>query len=217
VDDEQPDADPQKLSFDEYKMYYETTEKVTERRIATNRWDYSVCIAIIVGIAVLVAWCSSRPTFFIFATVSVVLFSVCGFLFCRYWLSEITAAKLLNVAKFTVLNDMVKAVDFDGEGVTSYEPFAKEWELVVANEGARPAGGLGGRLALSSSDAELFTPRVFSLVFAIIGVGAVISAIVAASVPGSRPYFPLSPEGPPAVQTPTPPAPSPTTTAVPAP
>lgn len=195
-DEQQPEnGSPGKLSFDEYKMFYETTEKVTERRIAANRWNYSVCIAVIVGISILVAWCSSRPTFFVFATVSVVVFCACGALFCAYWLREITSAKLLNGAKFAVLNDMAKAVDFGRDDLVSYEPFAKEWDLVVASEGALPVGGLQGRLALRSSGAELFTPRVFGAVFVVVGLGAVVSAIVAITVPIARPYLPLSPSG----------------------
>ena len=29
-------------SFDEFKLYYESTEKVTDRRLDTNRWNYSI-------------------------------------------------------------------------------------------------------------------------------------------------------------------------------
>lgn len=199
------------LSFDEYKLYYETTEKVTERRIAANRWNYSVCIAIIVAISALVAWCSSRPTFFTFAVVAVAIFSTCGALFCGYWLSEIRSAKLLNAAKFAVLNEMAKQVVFEDGKLRSFEPFAKEWDLVVANEGARSIRGLRGRLALSSSGAELFTPRVFRGVFLAIGVGTVASALVAVAVPPSRPYLPLSPTAVPVTQVPSGVAPSLTT------
>jgi hypothetical protein len=40
-----------RLSFDEFKLYYESTEKVTDRRLETNRWNYSICIATLVAIA----------------------------------------------------------------------------------------------------------------------------------------------------------------------
>ena len=46
----------QRHSFDEFKLYYESTEKVTDRRLETNRWNYSICIAILVAVAVLAKW-----------------------------------------------------------------------------------------------------------------------------------------------------------------
>lgn len=45
-----------RLSFEEFKLYYDSTEKVTDRRIETNRWNYSICIAILVAIATITNW-----------------------------------------------------------------------------------------------------------------------------------------------------------------
>jgi hypothetical protein len=36
-----------KVAFDEFKLFYESAEKVTDRRNAANRWNYSICIAIL--------------------------------------------------------------------------------------------------------------------------------------------------------------------------
>lgn len=196
---ENGDGDENPLSFDEYKLYYETTEKVTERRIVANRWNYSVCEAIIAGISVLVGWCSSRPNLFAFATAAVVVFSICGALFCGYWLREITSAKLLNGAKFDVLNAMAKRIRFENSEAQSYEPFAREWTLVEKSEGARRIKGLRDRLALSSSGAELFTPRVFRFLFVLIAVATLVAAIVSITLPVTRIYLPLAPPSPPAV------------------
>jgi len=41
-----------RFSFDEFKLYYDSTEKVTDRRLETNRWNYSICVAILVAVAV---------------------------------------------------------------------------------------------------------------------------------------------------------------------
>ena len=45
-----------KHSFDKFKLYYDSTEKVTDRRLDTNRWNYSICIAILVAIATITNW-----------------------------------------------------------------------------------------------------------------------------------------------------------------
>ena len=52
-----------KLSFEEFKLYYESTEKVTERRLSANTWNYSICIAIIVAIAGIVKWSTGNRSF----------------------------------------------------------------------------------------------------------------------------------------------------------
>lgn len=51
-----------RLSFDEFKLYYDSTEKVTDRRLETNRWNYSICIAMLVAIAIITNWSLTNPT-----------------------------------------------------------------------------------------------------------------------------------------------------------
>ena len=41
-------AEKTKLSFEEFQLFYESTEKVTDRRLNANRWNYSICIAILI-------------------------------------------------------------------------------------------------------------------------------------------------------------------------
>jgi hypothetical protein len=58
-------AESRKFSFDEFKLYYESTEKVTDRRLSANTWNYSICIAIIVAIAGIVKWSAGNPFFYV--------------------------------------------------------------------------------------------------------------------------------------------------------
>jgi hypothetical protein len=46
----------QRVSFDEFKLYYESTEKVTNRRLSANTWNYSICIGMIVAMAGIIKW-----------------------------------------------------------------------------------------------------------------------------------------------------------------
>jgi len=194
LDEEMGDdgSEKDRYSFDEYRMYYESAERVTERRIATNRWNYSVCIALIVATSLLIVWSTNNQRFFVFSLAATVIFSMCGVFFCIYWLKEITAAKLLNAAKFEVLNSMAPNVMFENDAI-SYEPFRREWEKVIDNRGVRRVKKLEGRPALSSSGAELFLPRALELVFFLIGIAAITSALVALASPTARPYLPISP------------------------
>jgi hypothetical protein len=179
-------------SFDEYKMYFETTVTVTEQRNALNRWNYSVCTAIIVGSGLFLAWASDKPRFFFVVMVSLAVLSASGALFAMYWMRQIKDLKLLNGVKFKVLNEMAPAVKFDDQTISN-EPFAKEWVLFTDTDGVRPIKGLGGKLALSSSGAELFVPRAFAALFTIVALGALISLVLVLALPVSRGYLPVSP------------------------
>lgn len=87
-------------TFEEYKLYYETTEKVTQQRLETNRWNYSICAAIFVGIAALMNWSVSTPAFFVVGVIIAFLLCGLGSYFCVLWRRQIIAAKLLNQKKF---------------------------------------------------------------------------------------------------------------------
>src|SRR2546421_7874977 len=92
-----------KVSFDEFKLYYESTEKVTDRRLSANTWNYSICIAIVIAIAGIVKWSVGNPVLYVGLTAVLVL-CIMAVLFCTLWLGQITDFKYLNNAKFKVLN-----------------------------------------------------------------------------------------------------------------
>jgi hypothetical protein len=120
-----------RLSFDEFKLYYESTEKVTDRRLETNRWNYSICIATLVAIAVLTRWSLTTASLLWIGFASVATLSVMAILFCALWVGQIRDFKKLNNAKFMVLNDMAPNLEFDIKNpgaVVSYRPFEREWD-----------------------------------------------------------------------------------------
>ena len=132
-----------RLSFDEFKLYYESTEKVTDRRLETNRWNYSICIATLVAIAVL------------------------AILFCALWVGQIRDFKKLNNAKFMVLNDMAPNLEFDIKNpgaVVSYRPFEREWDK-LSELSALDEVGKSNIIALKSSNIEYFIPKAFGFLF----------------------------------------------------
>ncbi len=63
-----------KISFEEFKLFYESTEKVTDRRNTANTWNYSICTAILGAIAMIINWSVGKPEF-IFTGVSIVVIS----------------------------------------------------------------------------------------------------------------------------------------------
>lgn len=166
------------VSFDEYKMYYETTEQVTDRRQAANRWNYSVSIALLVAIAVVFKWSTDKPSNLVAGLLVVEALSVTAIVFCYFWRKEIQSFKSLNAAKFEVLNKMAVRVRFEDGKLRSDQPFDKEWAILSKTGDAKPVGLLRGRLALASSGPELFLPIAFGSLFAAVGVGMIVAALI---------------------------------------
>jgi hypothetical protein len=159
--------EPKALSFEEFKLYYESTEKVTDRRLDTNRWNYSACAAILVGIAAIVKWGVISTDLRWAGVVAVVLLCMMAVLFCQLWLAQVRDFKRLNDAKFEVLNQMARLIDFDSSNpgrVRSYRPFEREWDR-LKEEGAVDRVRKLNIIALKSSHMEQFIPRAFQLVF----------------------------------------------------
>jgi hypothetical protein len=169
-----------KLSFDEFKLYYESTEKVTDRRLSANTWNYSICVGILVSIAAIVKWSTGSPSFFYAGLTAVFLLSIMAIPFCSLWLGQISDFKYLNNAKFQVLNEMAPRIEFDidhPEQITSFCPFEKEWSQI---EQVKAAVEIRQRkiIALKSSNIEYFIPSAFRVLFFLIGVAVLIGVIL---------------------------------------
>lgn len=171
-------------SFEEFKLYYQSTELVTDRRLSMNRFNYSVSVAVIVAIAGILNLTTSKPSIrFVGLCTILVLALIAGF-FCTLWLRQIADFKSLNAAKFGVLNEMAKVVVFESDqGSTvarSFEPFDKEWRLLTASGSARPvfAPRMRKLVALKSSTAELFMPQAFRILFAAVFVATLTAALI---------------------------------------
>lgn len=167
-------ANDRKLSFDEFKLYYESAEKVTDRRLETNRWNYTVCVAILIAIAVITKWSLSTVTLVLVGLAAVAVLSVMAMLFCVLWVGQIRAFKKLNNAKFEVLNEMAANLEFDLDKpsiLISYRPFEKEWTK-LSETNALEEIGKSNIVALKSSNIEYFIPKAFGALF-----GAILLAL----------------------------------------
>jgi len=171
-------AEDRMLSFEEFKLYYESTERVTDRRLQTNRWNYSVCIAILVAVSVLTKWSLTAASLFWVGLSAVIFLCFMAVLFCFLWIGQIRDFKKLNNAKFTVLNDMARLVQFDPErpgAIVSFCPFEKEWKK-LSELNALDEIGKSNIIALKSSNIEYFIPKAFAALFS----GIVLLLLIAA-------------------------------------
>ncbi len=182
-----------KLSFDEFKLYYESAEKVTQRRHETNRWNYTVCVATLVAIAAITNWSLSATNLFGVGLVAVAILCVMAFLFCILWIGQIRMFKKLNNAKFQVLNQMAPHLEFDPDkpGVlVSYIPFEKEWNTLRETD-ALEVVERSKLIALKSSNIEYFIPKAFGALF-----GGILLALIIVLAMNWPPSNLVEPQGP---------------------
>src|ERR1041385_1059731 len=145
------------VSFDEFKLYYESAEKVTDRRLSANTWNYSICIGMIVAIAGIIKW-SGGNTFFYVGLTAILVLCAMAFLFCSLWLGQITDFKYLNNAKFKVLNEMAPQMEFDLDHPNELASFCHLKRSGKHLEEVKAAVEIGQRkiVALKSSSIEYF-------------------------------------------------------------
>jgi hypothetical protein len=157
---------PGRLSFEEFKLFYESAEKVTDRRLEMNRWNYSICVAIILAIAAITK-ASLGSTLFPAGLAATIVLCVVAILFCGLWVAQIRDFKKLNNAKFAILNEMAPNIEFDPGNpgrVASYCPFDKEWRRLDDLKALEELGRTN-IIALKSSNIEYFIPRTFAALF----------------------------------------------------
>ncbi len=167
-----------RVAFEEFKLFYDSAEKVTDRRNAANRWNYSICIAILGAIAAIISWSLGKPTFLMTGIVCVVLLAGMAALYCTLWIGQIRDLKELNNAKFTVINEMASFVSFgDGnnENLISYKPFEKEWDALTKAKIAEEVKSIN-LIALKSSNIEYLIPKAFRVLFVLIIVAVPLEA-----------------------------------------
>ena len=172
-----PPAQPP-VSFEEYRLYYETTERVTERRLAMNRWNYSILTASLLAIGVILGWASSHDTFLLAGIIGILVLSAIACIMCFFWLRQIDDFKALNTAKFQVLNNMAPMVTFEGANgaspARSFNCFDKEWQELTRAQALQSPSSNSFVRGLRSSSAERFIPRAFGAIFALIFLSVVV-------------------------------------------
>lgn len=159
-----------KYSFDEFKLYYESAEKVTDRRLANNQWNYSVCVATIVAIALVWSWSVNNKSFAFLSLTVVAALSGLGVLFSTLWIRQIADYKSLNAAKFSILNEIAPNVSFmsssNSEAVVSSNPFKREWDALQEMNALRELSSRN-LIALRSSNIEFYLPKALRLLYAV--------------------------------------------------
>lgn len=160
-----PESIAGEVHFEEFKMYLESAERTTDRRLELNKTNASLSILILAGIGAIVSWGSGKPALQPFCVMAVGAISLLASVFCRWWWNQLVSYKELNAAKFEVLNSMAPRIVFPDAKDRNYcsdEPFRKEWEILQDRKSLK---SFRGRLALGASLSEVTIPVAFFVTF----------------------------------------------------
>jgi hypothetical protein len=163
-----------KYSFEEFKLFFETAEKTTEIRLATNKFNYSISITMLAGIALIWKWAAAVArtdySYYCMGITLIFILSLFALWFSVYWFRFIIDYKNLNSAKFKVLESMVKNIYFADTdrriNIVSANPFEQEWEILKKRKHLQMNNK--GELYLRANKAEKYLPLAFGLIFLLI-------------------------------------------------
>jgi hypothetical protein len=153
-------------SFEEFRMMYDSTELISERKITFNRNNASLCLAIIAGQALAANWCYKKQELMVAGPLFVCAIAILAIVFCIYWDGQLWTFKELNAAKFKVLEEMAGRVvfpDYKERSVRSMSPFDREYQIM--NERSKLVQSRKGLMLPRSSLAETIVPKGFIAFF----------------------------------------------------
>ena len=161
------------VPFGHFQLFYESIERVTDRRLNLNRTNASLAALIAAGMGVIAAWAFDKAEVRDVALALIFLLGILATLFCRWWWRQIEDYKALNGSKFDVLAQMAKNIVLTGEETRrcAFDPFYWEWKLAEANKDLE---GWNGSLVLGSSWSELIVPKAFLAFFLLVSLWALL-------------------------------------------
>lgn len=131
--------------LDQYKIYVELADRVTERRHKTNQF-YSSLFSISITLI------SVGVTKGVISISLLFVISVFGILLCICWYHNIKSYKQLNDGKFKVIHEMEEHLPFDC--------FKKEWDHLDQGSNANKY--------LKLTKIEQYVPFIFFILFLVI-------------------------------------------------
>ena len=115
--------------LEQYRLYVETTDRVSTRRSQTNRFY----VSLLSGLLALLSIVATKDGFAGIPTIVLSGIAVLGMLLCVLWFFTIRDYRRLNGAKFEVVNEM--------EQHLPYQPYDREWKILrKGKDGARYFG-----------------------------------------------------------------------------
>lgn len=141
------DAEDKKQLLDQYKLFVEMADKVSERRQQANNFYLTVNTLILTTLSAFIGLIQEFGT----NRIWIVIPSLAGLVFCVSWQRLIKSYGQLNQAKFTVVNSIEKLL--------IVKPYFTEWELLDRGEKSSYS---------PFTRTEIYVPWIFGVFYIII-------------------------------------------------
>jgi len=144
------------LLFEQYKLYVELMDKVSERRHQANSFFLTVNTILITALTSFVALTQQPNIRYGWVLVAI----VAGIIFCLTWRRLIQSYKQLNTGKFEIIHHLEKRLPA--------RLFYAEWEVLKCGDGT---------VYKPFSHEEMRVPVVFLLLYAVLGIFLLIELV----------------------------------------
>ncbi len=134
--------------IEQYKLYVEMADRVSNKRIQANSFFLGFCTALLAAGAALYGKGYRAPGGVVFITLLATL------LLCYTWWQQIKSYRQLNAAKFEVISLL--------EGHLPSAPYSAEWEIL--------GGGRSPRRYRPLSSLEELVPLIFAILFVLLAI-----------------------------------------------
>lgn len=111
-----------KILFEQYKLYVEMADRISQRRAQTNQFYITVLSALFVILSLIVSNGLYQNLLYIIVSVIAGI----GIILCIVWFKNIKSYKQLTSGKFLVIHQMEEKLPFDA--------YKKEWEILGKGE-----------------------------------------------------------------------------------
>jgi hypothetical protein len=108
--------------LEQYKLYVEMADRISNRRAQTNRFYISLLSGLLALLSIIVG----RNIFSDFQTIMFSVISVLGLTLCALWNINIRSYRQLNSGKFKVVHEMEQHLPFPC--------YSREWEILGEGE-----------------------------------------------------------------------------------
>ncbi len=142
---------------EQYKLYVEMADRVSQRRAQTNEFYLTVISALIVILSFII----SNHLYQNLLDIVILVIGFIGILLCIVWYFNIQAYKQLNTGKFEVIHEM--------ENMLPYSPYKREWEILKK--------GQDKSVYFPLTHIEKYLPLIMALLFVILIVCAINSYV----------------------------------------
>lgn len=132
--------------LEQYKLYVQMADKISERRQAANNYGLTIHTALVTVVAALL---SKQPSWL--PSLAYVVVSACGIVLCFTWRRMVRSYKDLNSGKFKVIHEIEKLLPI--------RPYDCEWTMV--------GRGKVKDLYLPFSHVEGAIPLIFATLYAV--------------------------------------------------